>query len=267
MSLDHPHPRLNVEAIRSRAADLGLTDARLCRLAGISLADLNGTPHPQVSIAVLVRLARVLGLSLDQLVGTGKLPDPPAEAERADAAVVLAALATYGEFALDDLAAALRWTGDRLDTAVSALDGRLATTAFRVAVTDQHIALTHAPDGLPPEVAGRIEADLLRRVPMDPYEAKDLLRLVRDKILEPFPEDPEFAAKPLAADRIQHLVRRGIAVPAPNATSATTADADTDAAANEDVGGIGDIHPDVMFALRLAAEPADDAGEKQLGAG
>jgi hypothetical protein len=268
MSLDHPG--LNVAVIRARAADLGLTDTRLKRLTGISLADLQRDPHPHVSVALLVRLSRVLGLTLDQLVGAGA-GEPPtpgdgdgAPADAADAAVVLAALAAYGEFALDDLAAALRWTRARLAAAVGALksgelDGQLAATtlatAFRtalwVAVTDQAVALTQAPGGLPREVRARIEAELVRRVPLDPYEAGHLLRLVRDKLLEAFPEDPEFAAAPLFAGLIERLVRRGIAVPAP---SAPIGEADTDT----DVGGLVDAHPDVMFALRLAEEPAVD---------
>jgi hypothetical protein len=116
---------------------------------------------------------------------------------------------------------------------------------------------------LPARVNDQFLSEKTRRAPLTAPLAVDLLRLVRRRILEPFPGDPlSVRAEPSAHrdERTLQLLSRRIAT----GTGTRTGDevplyiddlGDSTTMSNETVAGLR-IHPDVMFALCLAEEPA-----------
>lgn len=236
---------LNHPLIRSRAADLGLVDAVFTELAGVSLHRLqHERGHRGVSLIVLVRLARLLEVSLDDLVLVEGVEPTGENGDGSDATV----LATYSGLSVGRVLTLLGWTRARLDSALADVAGQLEGTALRVAVTDERLQLLLRTGALPAPVRTRFDRDRSAQSPLDPGHAAALLALVRDAILEPFPAE-------LADDRRRdmqrinidpaHLIERRIAVPAPRIGGNP-----------HDPGLL--VHPDVMFALRLADEPAHD---------
>jgi hypothetical protein len=192
-----------------------------------------------------VRLAQALDLTLDELVTINdQTPPRPSAAPAGDDSVVLALVASYGRLTIATVLDLLRWSHERLDAAVASLTEHLAPTPIRLAVTDQDLMLTVRPGAPPTLTRDRVDHDRNRRRPLTPPGAVAVIRLVRDKILNPFPGDDD--ARPLRHSDIDHLVSTGLAVPAPEPAEGQPAS-----------GGV-EIHPDVMFALRLIDRPALD---------
>ncbi|MDI5978244.1 hypothetical protein [Amycolatopsis magusensis] len=252
---------LNYPLIHARAAELGLTEPVFTELVGTSLATLR-SDHSQrtLSLTMLVRLARLLEISLDELVLTDAVPAPPprsageepgpgADAGE-DATVVLALLATYSGLPVAHTLRLLGWTRARLDDALAGAAGQLRATALRVAVTDERLQLLLRPGALPADVRERFDRDRVAQQPLEPHLAVVLLALVRDEILAPFPDQgDDVDATQLHRTNVDPalLLARRIAV------RHTPISPDQ----QHDLGLR--IHPDIMFALRLADEPDCDA--------
>ena len=244
----HPQPALNYAAIRARAAELGMLETTLNELTGVTLGTLERDPDQRgIGLPLLTRLATVLDLPLDDLVVTGEpAPHPVHPARAGDDVILLALLACYSGLATQRVLDLLGWTHQRLDTALATNGAHLAPTALRVAATDHRLTLTLRPGALPALLRERFDAEQSLRRPLDPSAAVQLLELVRDKILAPFPSEDEHPTRvhSLTAD---FLVGSGIAIVAADPGG----DPDT---------AVVEIHPDVMFALRLTDRPADAPG-------
>jgi hypothetical protein len=234
-------PRLNYPLIRSRAASLGLGDRSLTQLLGVRLEELEEDLDQRfISLNLLVRLARTLDLALDELVIVDG-PDPdPAEADTGDDGMVLALAATYSGITIDRVLALLRWSDRRLAAAIESIHGSLQETPLRLLVTDSRLSLG-LRGGLPDGTRERLDFEQRQREPLHPRDATDLLALVIRKILEPFPD--EDGIHDLPELRALHLTSIGLAAPT-NPHTIRSSDIEP--------------HPDVLFALRLAAEPDTD---------
>jgi hypothetical protein len=241
---------LNYAVIRARVADLGLLDAKATELLGVRLVDLEeDLDQRTVSLTLLVRIARALDLTLDELVIVDDQTPPRPDAGRAgDDAVVLALVASYNGLHVGRVLNHLGWSHDRLDAAIASLADQLAPTPLRLAVTDHMLMLTLRPGALPALTRERFDRDHALRRPLDPKTAVHVLKLVHDKILEPFPsaddeDDDVVQRKPDTHLDTAWLIDASLAIPAAQPT-ASPGPAEVE------------IHPDVMFALRLTDAPA-----------
>jgi hypothetical protein len=239
--------RLNFLLIRARAAALGLPDAAVADLIGVRLRELEtDLDHRLVTLTVLVRLSRILAVSLDDLV----LTDSPAAAappvgEVGDEAVILALTASYAGVSISRVLTVLGWSRARLSTAVDTVVAQLEPTPLRLIVTDTRLALALRDDALPEGTHERLDAEFRHRQPLHPHTATDLVKLIINGILAPFPadiDDPQQLNKQAAIN----LIVAGLA-----ATTRPDGPYRPDAIAP---------HPDVMFALGLADAPAADDG-------
>jgi hypothetical protein len=244
-------PALNYAAIRARAADLGMPETTLNELTGVTLRTLEGDPDQRgIGLPLLTRLATVLDLRLDDLV----LTDEPAPhpARPGDDIILLALLASYHGLATQRVLDLLGWDPERLGSALATIGTHLAPTALRVAATDLQLTLTLRPGALPEPLRERFDADQALRHPLEPGTAVELLKLVRDKILAPFPDDGRFPGEEERPARghtpiEDFLIRSRLAIDA----GPLGGDPGTPAV---------QIHPDVMFALRLTGRPAAGPG-------
>jgi hypothetical protein len=198
----------------------------------------------------------LLEVPLDDLVlADDPYRHPPDQPEPTDAGpaqvgddhLLVGLLATYNGLAVTRVLGLLGWTRPRLDAALAVIGEHLAATALCVVATDERLTLVPRPDVIPAVVGAQFEHDHLIHHPLDPNTAVAVLALVREKILEPFPEHEAQHpyTRPTSFDAA-HLVSRRVAVP----TAASPAD-------GTDTTKV-DIHPDVMFALELADSPAGD---------
>jgi len=188
----HTPPALNYAAIRARAAELGMPDTTLDELAGVTLRTRDPDQRG-IGLALLTRLATVLNLRLDDLVFTHEPAPRPARPARAgDDITLLALLAYYRGLATERVLAVLGWDPERLGAALATIGAHLAPTALRVAATDHRLTLTLRPGALPEPLRERFDAEQSLRHPLEPGTAVELLKLVHDKILAPFPDDGRF---------------------------------------------------------------------------
>jgi hypothetical protein len=230
---------LNYALIRSRAAETGLAGRTFTDIIGAHLDDLEDDPDQRaVSLTLLTRLSRALGLTLDQLVIIEDEPAPPETASPADAHLLLALLLAYGNLGVEQLPGLLNWTHYRLAAAAAAAEAVLAPTPLRLAITDQQITCVLRPGALPPHVRTRVEDSVRISQPLHAYEISMALSLIPDEILAPFQEQPKLHP----ADILTDLADRGLAV-----AVAPCADNPEQATARP--------HPDLMFALRLTGTP------------
>jgi hypothetical protein len=243
----HTSPALNYAAIRARAAELGMPEATLDELTGVTLRTLEGDPDQRgIGLPLLTRLATVLDLRLDDLVFTGEPAPRPARPARAgDDITLLALLAYYRGLATERVLAVLGWTPERLGAALATIGDHLAPTALRVAATDHQLTLALRPGALPEPLRERFDTERSLRGPLEPSAAVELLKLVRDKILAPFPEnDGQFP------DEERHPTRRHTWTEEFLINSRLAIDL---APGGGDLGTARvEVHPDVMFALRLS---------------
>lgn len=132
----------------------------------------------------------------------------------------------------------------RLDAALTVIGGHLAATALRVVATNERLTLILRPDVVPAVIRAQFEHEYLADRPLDPNTVVAVLELVREKILEPFPErhNERSHTRPTSFDAVYPVGAR-LAMP----VTATT-----DGTATTEV----EIHPDVLFALGLAHAPA-----------
>lgn len=108
----------------------GLTVAEVADRAGLDPADLGRFPVDRVPLAVLARLADVVGLPLGLLLHRWRdhAPEDPA-----DCSAVGAYLAELGQgLSRDELAEALEWPLLRVERALAALDAALRTSGMRL---------------------------------------------------------------------------------------------------------------------------------------
>lgn len=243
----HARPALNYAAIRARAAELGMQETALNDLTGITLSTLERDPDQRgIGLPLLTRLAAVLDLSLDDLVAASEPATCPAQPVRpGDDILLLALLASYDGLPTQRLLDLLDWTPERLDSAVATVGARLAPTALRVAATNDRLTLTPRPGALPTALRERFDTEQSLHGPLQPSAAVELLKLVRDKILAPFPEnDGQFP------DEERHPTRRHTWTEEFLISSRLAIDLAPGG------GGLGtarvEVHPDVMFALRLS---------------
>ena len=79
-----------------------------------------------------------------------------------------------------------------LGAALVTIGDHLAPTALRVAATDHQLTLALRPGALPEPLRERFDAEQSLRHSLDTSTAVELLKLVHDKILAPFPDDGRF---------------------------------------------------------------------------
>ena len=247
---------LNYVLIRSRAAEIGLAGRTFTDAIGVHLDDLEeDLDQRAVSLTLLTRLSRVLGLTLDQLVVIEDEPAPPVAASPTDASLLLALLLAYGSLGVEQLPDLLNWTHQRLAAAAATAEAVLAPTPLRLVTTDQQITCVLRPGSLPPDVRTRVEGSVRTSQPLHAYEISMALSLIPNEILAPFQDQP----KPHPADLLTDLADRGLAV-------AVTPCADDPEQAT------ARPHPDLMFALRLTGtphpgEPSDEQWNSELPPG
>jgi hypothetical protein len=245
-------PALNYAAIRARAADLGIPETTLNELTGVTLRTLEGDPDQRgIGLPLLTRLATVLDLRLDDLVLTGEpAPHLARPARPGDDIILLALLASYRGLATQRVLDLLGWTSERLGSALATIGTHLAPTALRVTATDHRLTLTLRAGALPEPLRERFDADQFLRHPLDPSTAVELLKLVRDKILAPFPDDGRFPGE-------EERPARGH-TPTEDFLISSRLAVDTEPQGGDRGLPAVEIHPDVMFALRLTGRPAAD---------
>jgi hypothetical protein len=177
-----------------------------------------------VSVAQLARLAAVLDLPVDELLtttspaGATDPPEPalpPREDDPRDDHVVEALPLSFGQFALDELAAVLGWPHARTQTAVTALQQRWTDGALRISGTADYLEVGLRPGVLASSTQARVTARRHARTPLTPTGAGHLLQLIRAELLRPVNPHipPNIMIAVYAADA---LVERGLAVRAPN---------------------------------------------------
>jgi hypothetical protein len=257
-------PALNYAVIADRARHLGLSTDDLAARTGLLLPEsergLDCLDPRRVSLLLLSRLSRVLDLPFPELLTSGPEPsgDPPAGTETSNAAgendwpdhaVLHAALYWTGTVSTDEICAVLDWSHQRLAAAVAALGEHLAGEPVRLSTTDETLALTLPAGLLSPNRQQRLSQARLARQPLTPNQARELLTLVRAAIFEPLPaeayhNDPSLQTRNVRwGSEAGWLIQRGLAE--------LTEDTNP-------LPGRAPIiaHPDVMFALGLAATPA-----------
>ncbi|WP_039829391.1 hypothetical protein [Nocardia testacea] len=247
-------PRLHYDAIRSKAAHLGLTAKELDTALGVRLGTLEEDPDQRgVSLIVLDRLRRLLDMPLDDLViygGPADIRPPPGSGcgEAEDAGCVLALLVIHDGLGIADFLARSGWSRRRLDQALTVLGHQLEATALRVVATDDRLTVLIRTAVLPDDLRTAFTDQRMRRIPMGPHEAVELVKLVRNKVLEPFPDSlglHEESTNAYTVDPSGMLARQRIAIHRTSPTLQRSTAANT-----------LEIHPDVMFALGLADRPA-----------
>jgi len=138
------------EAVARAIENSGLTVAEVADRAGLDPVDLDGFPMHRVPLAVLSRLADVVGLPLGRLVNRWQHDDPE---DPGDSAVVGAYLAEFRDgLTRDELAEALHWSLLRVERALATLDEALGGgedyELVFTATNAGHVAATFAEAGL-----------------------------------------------------------------------------------------------------------------------
>jgi hypothetical protein len=178
---------LNYALIRSRAAEIGLAGRAFTDIIGVHLDDLTeDLDQRAVSLTLLTRLSRVLGLPLDQMVVIEDEPAAPAAASPADADLLLALVFAYGSLGVEQLPGLLDWTHRRLAAAATAAEAVLAPTPLRLAITDQQVTCVLRPGSLPADVRTRVEDSVRTSQPLHAHEISLALSMIPDEILAPF---------------------------------------------------------------------------------
>ncbi|MGW8850069.1 hypothetical protein ACWGNE_20100 [Streptomyces xiamenensis] len=238
---DQPPPPGDTSAVafdlmflRTRAAECRLTDEDLTALTGIPTADWGThlTPHT-LPAAALFPLARALNTSPESLL---RVPEHASRGSVPGAAthatVLHAALLEVDRIHPDDLASALDWPPHCLKRAATALAAHLEqpSSPHRLIHSDTTIHLTCVPGMLEPKQRQNLLGTGHTAASLAPGEAAALTRLLH--------HTPRGITPDLPADQIPRLANRRLLAPA---------------------GKQPAPHPDVLFALALAAHPLLDA--------
>lgn len=187
-------PRLNVQVLRARRAELGLSVRAIAAEAGLTgngyVALEKGYGHDALSYGTVVRLARVLGLTLDELVA-----DKPASNEEEDDAAALGVL-LYSIGTLTPVGAlteVLDWPLDRLHRAEGELARRLEGVGARLRRSGARLAVVPANDAVDAKV---LEAALRRHLGRDHVKLTEarMLRHVEHDDVPTQPSNPERVA-------------------------------------------------------------------------
>lgn len=223
----------DLKFLRERAAQCRLTDEDLTALTGIPTADWDTllTPHT-LPAAVLFTLARALNTSAESLLRQPAPNRRPAPAAADHATVLHAALLEADRIHPDDLASALEWTPHRLKRAATTLAAHLEQQGSpqRLIHTDTTIHLTCVPDLLDPKQRQNMLGCGHTAASLAPGEAAALTRMLHRTACGLTPDLP--------AEEIPRLANRRLLAPS---------------------GEQPAPHPDVLFALGLAARPLTDA--------
>ncbi|MFC9472440.1 DNA-binding protein [Nocardia sp. FBN12] len=262
--------RLNYSRIRRRAAELGLTEQTLCQATGVHPYSERDPDQRTVTLTVLSRLRTLLGLTWAELViepdnaahEASEIAHAAPEGEdAADATLLLGVLASRGGATTQTVLGRLAWTHARLDAAIDVVRDQLAGTALQLSGTELYLTLTVVPGTVSGTVDDRLIEEDARRVALTPMLAEDLLRLVRQKILAPFPGEPDMWPAESAGSHFQRqtaLLNQCIAIGRRSSVGDEFArhrdSADEFTTSYEVVANL-QIHPDVMYALGLAGPP------------
>ncbi|WP_241838233.1 hypothetical protein [Streptomyces sp. CB03234] len=219
--------------LRTRAMECKLTDEDLAALTGIPTTDFDThlTPHT-LPAGALFTLARALNTSAESLLRQPAPARRPAPGAATHATVLHAALLEADRIHPDDLASALEWTPHRLKRAATTLAAHLeqSSSPHRLIHTDTAIHLTCVPDLLDPKQRQNLHNSGHTAASLAPGEAAALTRLLHHTARGFTPDLP--------AEQIPRLANRRLLAPA---------------------GKQPTPHPDVLFALGLAAHPLLDA--------
>ena len=144
-------PRLNPVLLRRRRAELGLTAKALADALGILPATymfLENTGGKTLDLRLVVRLARILGVSLDSLVTPAVLDEAPDVPTVDDDAKALGSLLYSAEtlIPIGALCDALDWPLDRLHAAEERLGAQLEACGLRLRRSNARLAITRDPD-------------------------------------------------------------------------------------------------------------------------
>ncbi len=152
------------DAVTEAIETSGLTVTEVADRAGLDPAQLPRFPLNRVPLAVLARLADVVGLPLRRLMHRWGEDDPE---EPDETSVVGAYLAEFKEgLTRDQLAEALGWTLLRVERALATLDVGLGQVGMRLAVHADGIVVVGRLDRM--ELESRLSLERLARGPLDP---------------------------------------------------------------------------------------------------
>lgn len=148
----------------------GLTVAEVADRAGLDPRHLERFPLDRVPLAVLSRLADVVGLPLGRLVHRWQDDDPE---DLGDSPAVGAYLAEFREgLTRDELAEALGWTLLRVERALATLDFVLQGGGMRLALRGDRIVVVGRLEVT--ELSSRLSLERLTAGEMDPTMARFL---------------------------------------------------------------------------------------------
>ena len=146
----------------------GLTVAEVADRAGLDPVDLDRFPMHRVPLAVLARLADVVGVPLGRLVH--RWQDDDSE-EPVDSAVVGAYLGEFRDgLSRDELAEALDWSLLRVERALATLHAALGSSGMRLALRAARIVVVGRLDRT--QLADRLTLERLTAGELDPTRAR-----------------------------------------------------------------------------------------------
>ena len=156
------------EVVARAIANSGLTVAEVADRAGLDPVDLDSFPMNRVPLAVLSRLADVVGLPLGRLLQRWQDDDPE---DPGDSAVVGAYLAEFRDgLTRDELAEALDWSLQRVERALATLDAALESSGMRLALRAACIVIVGRLDRT--ELGSRLIMERLTAGELDPTLAR-----------------------------------------------------------------------------------------------
>ena len=158
------------DAVASAIETSGLTVSEVCDRAGLAPGELSRFPLERVPLAVLARLADVVGLPLGRLVHRWHDNHPD---DTEDSSVVGAYLAEFSDgLTRDELAEALDWTLLRVERALAALDVGLHRVGMHLAVRGERIVVVGRLDRT--NLSSRLSLERLAAGALDPALASFL---------------------------------------------------------------------------------------------
>lgn len=156
------------EAVARAIENSGLTVAEVADRAGLNPVDLDRFPMHRVPLAVLSRLADVVGLPVGRLVHCWQDHDPE---DPGDSAVMGAYFAEFRDgLTRDELAEALDWSLLRVERALATLDAALESSGMRLALRAARIVVVGRLDRT--ELGSRLIIERLTAGELDPVLAR-----------------------------------------------------------------------------------------------